>query len=143
MPQLASMSEQELMDFFGKPCTSEVKRTDGKALEQIVPRYIVWPACPPLDRSICQNHIKLIDFGESFTPVCRPDRLHTPLSVCPPELIFKDRWDHRVDLWSVGCTVRKTFRFFELVNSLTLFTRSSSLLPDERHSVESFSQSQN
>ncbi|TID13090.1 kinase-like protein [Venturia nashicola] len=53
--------------------------------------------------------IKIVDFGESFMSDDVPDTLHTPIAVRAPEVIFGEKLDLRMDLWSMGCM------FFELV----------------------------
>jgi serine/threonine-protein kinase SRPK3 len=95
------------MSHFKAPETAEVYREDGEAHESGVPKYMVWPvrlrvpsfSSPP-------PHACLIDFGEAFTANDKPETLHTPMALRPPEVLFEDTWDYRVDLWSVGCTVR-------------------------------------
>jgi len=42
--------------------------------------------------------IKIIDFGRSFSSTAVPQKLHTPLPVRAPEVLFKDSIDYRVDL---------------------------------------------
>jgi serine/threonine-protein kinase SRPK3 len=49
--------------------------------------------------------IKIVDFGQSFLSDECPGALNTPLPVRAPEIIFRDRVDYRVDLWSTGCLV--------------------------------------
>lgn len=92
----------------GAPETGEVTRLDGKALEPGVPKYLVWPSPFRVSKATLLNPVKIIDFGESFTPDTKSKTLHTPLAVRAPEVIFEDDIDFRVDLWSTGCMV--TFR---------------------------------
>lgn len=54
------------------------------------------------------NSIKIVDFGQSFSNDECPGTLNTPLPVRAPEIIFKDRIDYRVDLWSMACLVSAT-----------------------------------
>ncbi|TQS33330.1 hypothetical protein Golomagni_06330 [Golovinomyces magnicellulatus] len=93
----------ELLEELGSPITEPVKREDGKPLDPCVPAYIVQPASYPVDLSLSQQHIKIVDFGESFSHNDVPESLHTPLCVRAPEIIFGQKLDYRVDLWSVGC----------------------------------------
>lgn len=101
-----NVPEKEFMETLGKPDIGHVHRHDGNALEPGIPEYIVRPAKTyrystwPLS-----NIIKIIDFGESFLQQTAPETLHTPLTVRAPEVIFGDRLDYRVDLWSLGCLV--------------------------------------
>lgn len=95
--------EQEFVGTLGKPETGRVYKSDGKDLGPGIPQYIVRPA----RRSSCRSSsfIKIVDFGESFLQQNAPQTLHTPLPVRAPEVIFGDRLDYRVDLWSLGCMV--------------------------------------
>ncbi|KAF1351893.1 kinase-like domain-containing protein [Delphinella strobiligena] len=109
LPSLDSMSEEDLMKKMTVPETGPVTRSDGQELTAEVPRYLVWPTSLPANAPAAYDKIKIIDFGESFQPEDRPQTLYTPLVVRAPEVIFGDQWDHRVDLWSLGCMI------FELV----------------------------
>ncbi|KAK9369431.1 kinase-like domain-containing protein, partial [Lipomyces kononenkoae] len=53
--------------------------------------------------------IKIVDFGESFLHTTVPRTLHAPLPVRAPEVIFRDRLDYHVDLWSMGCMLFELF----------------------------------
>lgn len=99
------MSEEDLIKKITIPETGPVTRSDGKDLTAEVPKYLVWPTSFPANVPTAHDKIKIIDFGESFQSEDRPQTLHTPLVLRAPEVIFGDRWDHRVDLWSLGCMV--------------------------------------
>lgn len=43
--------------------------------------------------------IKIIVFGQSFSPTTVPQTLHTALPVRAPEVLFKDTIDCRVAWW--------------------------------------------
>jgi serine/threonine-protein kinase SRPK3 len=49
--------------------------------------------------------ISIIDFGQFFIRSDRPETLRNPLVLRPPEVLFEDKWNYRVDLWVMGCTV--------------------------------------
>lgn len=74
-----------------------------------MPSYLVQPTSFLVDsvrESLRSSPIvKIIDFGESFFDDQAPVKLHTPLAVRAPEVVFGDRIDHRVDMWSMGCLV--------------------------------------
>lgn len=70
-----------------------------------MPKYLVRPTSYPADLSLSLHQIKIIDFGESFLSSDIPNTLHTPFPVRAPEIIFDDKLDYRVDLWSMGCMV--------------------------------------
>jgi hypothetical protein len=49
--------------------------------------------------------IRLIDWGETFVHGAEPTKLAQPADLRAPEIIFGGRFDYRLDLWRVGCTV--------------------------------------
>ncbi|KKA16434.1 hypothetical protein T310_9977, partial [Rasamsonia emersonii CBS 393.64] len=110
IPCMNNISEGEFIEILGKPEIGHVRRSDGKALEPGIPEYIVRPASYWTHSWPSSNSIKIVDFGESFLHTTIPQTLHTPLPVRAPEVIFGDRLDYRVDLWSMGCMVSKIAR---------------------------------
>ncbi|PYI03357.1 kinase-like protein [Aspergillus sclerotiicarbonarius CBS 121057] len=107
MPPMDNIPEHEFIKILGKPDIGHVHRNDGRSLGPGIPEYIVRPArtCSwPLSHTI-----KIIDFGESFSQQNVPQTLHTPLVVRAPEVIFQDRLDYRIDLWSLGCMLFELF----------------------------------
>jgi serine/threonine-protein kinase SRPK3 len=105
IPSIHSLSEEEFYQKLGKPETGLLRRSDGKPLEPGMPKYLVRPTSYPADLSMPFHPIKIVDFGESFLSDDIPDMLHTPLPVQAPEIIFGEKLDYRVDLWSIGCMV--------------------------------------
>jgi serine/threonine-protein kinase SRPK3 len=99
------MSEEIILKRLGGPQTDVIRASDGRPLPPGIPRYLVWPAKIPIDKSTLETPIKLIDFGESFLLDDRPQTLHTPLALRAPELLLGDEWDSKVDLWTLGCAV--------------------------------------
>jgi serine/threonine-protein kinase SRPK3 len=120
------MSEDELFRKIGAPKTGEVSRLDGKPLGPEVPAYLVYPTSFPRSTLVLANHVKIVDFGESFLGDNKPATLNTPLVFRAPEVIFDDDWDWRVDLWTLGCTVLPSFRWSGTVTDF--FSRYSNLL---------------
>lgn len=106
MPYTHDVTEEKFIEMLGKPEIGYVRRSDGKDLEPGLPKYIVRSTSYRTHSWKSAQSIKIIDFGGSFLPPAVPQTLHTPLSVRAPEVIFQDRIDYRVDLWSMGCMVR-------------------------------------
>jgi serine/threonine protein kinase len=100
-----SLGEEEFFQKLGNPETGLIRRKDGKPLESGMPKYLVRPTSYPAGLSVLSYPIKIVDFGESFLDNEIPDKLHTPLPVRAPEIIFGEKFDYRVDLWSMGCMV--------------------------------------
>ncbi|KAJ9203259.1 hypothetical protein DTO164E3_2730 [Paecilomyces variotii] len=103
------ISEEKFIELLGTPEIGYVERGDGKALEPNIPEYIVRPASYRTFPWPSSSSIKIVDFGESFLHTTIPQTLHTPLPVRAPEVIFGDRLDYRVDLWSMGCMLFELF----------------------------------
>lgn len=111
MPCMDKLTEPKFIEILGKPdIIGYVRRSDGQDIEPGIPKYIVRPSSyrtPSLDWA---RSIKMIDFGQSFSQTTISQTLHTPLALRAPEVIFQDRIDCRVDLWSMGCMVREIIR---------------------------------
>ncbi|KAF1359210.1 hypothetical protein EJ07DRAFT_166225 [Lizonia empirigonia] len=65
-----------------------------------MPRYLVEPSSCSTTHSFPLDRVKIVDFGQSFPS---------------GDIIFRDRVDLRVDIWSMGCML------FELVVGQPLF----------------------
>lgn len=102
---MQALREEEFLQKLGQPETGQVRRKDGQPLAPGVPRYLVKPTSYPVDLNSSFKSIKIVDFGQSFLSDECPGVLNTPLPVRAPEIIFKDKLDHRVDLWSMACLV--------------------------------------
>lgn len=105
MPFMDSLTEEKFTEMLGKPEIGYVRRRDGNDLEPGIPKYIVKATSYRTHSWNSTQTIKIIDFGESFLRTAVPQTLHTPLPVRAPEVIFQDRIDYHVDLWSMGCMV--------------------------------------
>lgn len=73
-----------------------------------VPEYSINYAttCIPSDE-LLDPHILISDFGEAFMADEGPShQLHTPLLLCPPEMIFANATTGKpADVWSLACTI--------------------------------------
>jgi serine/threonine protein kinase len=106
VPGLGEKTEEELMQLLGKPETVLVKRTDGQPNGPGVPDYQVHvPEWLYFEMFTTPPLIKIVDFGQAFPMEAPPIRVQTPIIVQAPELTFNDTFDHRIDLWSIGCLV--------------------------------------
>lgn len=104
IPSLQSLPEEDFLHKLGRPETAPIHRTDNQPLESSLPRYLVRPTSYHQE---IETSIKIIDFGQSFLRnEPPPDTLHTPFPYRAPEIIFRDKIDYRVDLWSMACLVR-------------------------------------
>lgn len=105
LPSIDRVSEEELLEIFEEPEIGHVTRNDGKPLEPGIPEYMMESASHWEHVPILSQPIKIIDFEQSFLPTAPPQTLRTLIAFRAPEVMFKDRLDYRVDLWSMGCTV--------------------------------------
>ncbi len=105
---LDSLSVEELYTRLGEPQKTLIIRTDGRPLGPGVPEYSVQPACTctPSDE-LTDPTILICDLGEAFMADKGPHhQLHTPLLLCPPEMIFADAGVGKpADIWALACTI--------------------------------------
>jgi hypothetical protein len=99
-------SADDIFEVIGAPKTENLVRCDGKPLSPGIPEQLVeragWDDWFDED----DEDVRLIDFGESFPHDAPRAHLSEPGWLQTPERIFTGRFDHRVDLWRAGCTVR-------------------------------------
>lgn len=104
--QLPYVTEEQLFDLLGTPQVTPIVRKDGKALDSDVPRELVmsadWQTWWP-------DEIRLIDFQGSFPHGDTPPCILRPEHLTPPEMIFAEKADSRIDLWGAGMIVRCDF----------------------------------
>lgn len=108
LPITNSANEKELSKISGEPGIGQVQRADGGPLESGIPTYLVRPSSFSLS-TLPLSQVKITDYGESFFDTDPPATLRTPLSVRAPEVLLNQRFDHRVDLWSMGCLIFELF----------------------------------
>ncbi len=105
-----------------------VTKTDGSSLEIGVPQYLVEPVEYDIENFDCTNGVMLVDLRSGAYLVsnynsCRvtDDRIYHSIPLleptgndiythvaAPPELVFKHPLTQAVDIWNLGCTVRRT-----------------------------------
>ncbi|KAK3942337.1 kinase-like domain-containing protein [Diplogelasinospora grovesii] len=94
----------------------KVSKKDRSPVEKGVPEYVVEPAEYGFQEG--QQHldeIQLVDFGQAFFISCPPKSINTPMSLHPPELVFRHPLTNAVDIWNLGSTT------YELVTGRTPF----------------------
>lgn len=107
IPCLDHLSEEDFCKELGDIRRAEFKRRDGGPLEPGLPKYLVGSAFFPkyLYPLSPSTNIKIVDFGQAFLSKSPPATVCTPIVLRPPEVVFGDPIDYRVDLWSMGCLV--------------------------------------
>jgi serine/threonine protein kinase len=110
------------------PDRKGVSKKDGSPLEKGVPEYLVEPLEYDIEAlDLDSGAAQLVGFGSGvyLTIICRsfrglttvlvtaffasspPKTIYTPLSLHPPELVFQRPLTQAVDIWNLGCTVRR------------------------------------
>ncbi|KAJ5346331.1 kinase-like protein [Penicillium brevicompactum] len=104
-------------DFLGIPQEERVLSVDGKPRAEGVPPLMYgsakWPGLfslnfegGPIDMRHRTLDIRLYDFGQSFFHGKEPEVLMQPRMMKAPEGILTDKFDYRVDLWSIGYLIK-------------------------------------
>ncbi|KAK0706527.1 kinase-like domain-containing protein [Lasiosphaeria miniovina] len=107
--ELQGLNETRVNQFLGEPYFWPLERVDGKPLGAGLPKHTVkkvrWEIWESEHTE--RNHLRLLDFGESFFEARPPREIGEPRQLKVPETIFKtDRpLDHRLDLWRAGCVI--------------------------------------
>ncbi|KAG5952897.1 hypothetical protein E4U57_005762 [Claviceps arundinis] len=107
VPGLDALNEEDFIARLGKLETGAVTKLDEGPWAPNVPTQIIMPALfqeQDIMAAPCPS-IKIIDFGEAFFGDDAPSTLNTPFVLQAPEIIFGDRLDLQVDLWSAGCLI--------------------------------------
>ncbi|CCE29413.1 related to dis1-suppressing protein kinase dsk1 [Claviceps purpurea 20.1] len=107
VPGLDALNEEDFIASLGKFETGAVTKLDDGPWAPNVPTEIIRPALfqgQDIMAAPCPS-IKIIDFGEAFFGDDAPSTLKTPRVLQAPEIVFGDRLDLRVDLWSAGCLI--------------------------------------
>lgn len=101
----------------GYPVSEPVLSLDDKPREKGLPARMyqsaIWPGFfrsdysdeDPADMRQHTFNIRLYDFGQSFFHGKEPEILMQPKMMKAPEGILTDKFDYRVDLWSIGYVV--------------------------------------
>ncbi|KAL9624169.1 MAG: hypothetical protein Q9160_001691 [Pyrenula sp. 1 TL-2023] len=103
------------MEELGTPQRGTISRKDGKPLEKGIPEYLVKPVEYEPKTVKHLHDIQLVDFGESFFISSPPSSVFTPISLHPPELVFRRNLTEAVDIWNLGSTT------YELVTGRSPF----------------------
>ncbi|KAG6020593.1 hypothetical protein E4U40_005994 [Claviceps sp. LM458 group G5] len=108
VPGLDSLNEEDSIAKLGKFDIGAVTKLDDGPWAPNVPTQMIRPALfreQDIMAAPCPS-IKIIDFGEAFFGDDAPSTLKAPLVLRAPEIIFGDRPDLRVDLWTAGCLIK-------------------------------------
>jgi serine/threonine-protein kinase SRPK3 len=102
---LADTSQEELFEVLGDPFVERLVRLDGQPLHTGLPSQLVEDASWETWIDEDEEAIRLLSFGSCFRHGREPDVPTQGYGYEVPEVIFGDKWDCRVDLWRLGCTV--------------------------------------
>ncbi|EXJ86465.1 CMGC/SRPK protein kinase [Capronia epimyces CBS 606.96] len=86
----------------GSRCRKLVRR-DGRPVGPSVPEeYVAAESWDDWNDEEFED-VKILDLGDLFSQQEQPGTCALPYDCRPPEFIFEDSFDHRSDLWQVGC----------------------------------------
>lgn len=102
-----------------------VATEDGESPAAGDAEQIVEATFYPADKWTSKQSIKIIDFGECFSDDDPPVTLATPNTERAPEIIFGDKFDHRVGMWAMGCLVGLESRYRATINNDSYLSLSS------------------
>ncbi|KAF2110989.1 kinase-like domain-containing protein [Lophiotrema nucula] len=108
-------SSLERIEELNTPLQGNVTRKDGASLDKGMPDYLVEPIEYYAKNKEHLDEIQLVDFGESFFVASPPKSIYTPMSLHPPELVFRRTLSKVIDIWNLGSTT------YELVIGRTPF----------------------
>lgn len=105
---LSKASEEECLDFIGRPHVEKLKRVDDRPLAKGLPTHLIKSAEWVNWRALETEEIRLLDFGDCFWQGTPLPVKYQPRQFRTPELIFDSGFDERADLWRAGCMVSET-----------------------------------
>ncbi|KAL8720610.1 MAG: hypothetical protein Q9225_002545 [Loekoesia sp. 1 TL-2023] len=118
LPNIHTMSVNEIDERFHTPRAAKVESLDGRPLGPEAPRYAVMPAQLVIaSDKVNDPRIRISDFGEAWlNNDQRKDDLQTPIVFLPPEAIFaKDQLGFPADIWTLACSI------YEIMSERPLF----------------------
>jgi len=123
LPDISSLTVDELYTRYEKPTKEPVQRLDGKPIPPNVPSHVlpgVWMGKACEDLLLEDAGILLTDFGESWRPSVESRyRQKTPRLCRAPESLLAEKEGRPIglpaDIWSLACLI------YELFSKLTLF----------------------
>lgn len=111
LPQIDSMSVDEIYQKFHPPQETRVHRVDGAPLGPGAPSYSVVPVwLGTCCQDVSDPRVCIADFGESWlnTENLPREDLHTPVLYLPPETTFaKDSIGFPADIWTLACSIHE------------------------------------
>lgn len=118
--QDGQFSDPDFTNKLGLPIQADINTEPGRQITKSFPRHIVEPVAVPAPAVDGAVHARLIDFEQSFLQSDKSlARVRTPLIYRAPETLLDSKWDLRIDIWSLACTI------FELVTGQPPFDESN------------------
>ena len=88
---------------FGEEKSAEYIYQTIQALKYLHSKQVIHRDIKPENLLNCGGTIKLSDFGWStHSPDDRRNTMCGTLDYLPPEMVQKNRYDHTIDIWSIG-----------------------------------------
>jgi serine/threonine protein kinase len=107
LTEIDAWSEDTIYAKFGDLLQEPVETTSGEPPGPHAPTYLVEAiSASDLYRDMITEHIRIVDFGQSFRCDSPPERgIGIPMSYMAPELLFESIAGTASDLWALGCTM--------------------------------------
>lgn len=98
--------KEDAFEVLGEPETAELVRRDGAPLRENLPKRLVEKACWTGWCHEDEEDLRFVDVAQMFPLSSPPSYLPQPCDLRAPETILDTVFDHRNDLWRLGCIVR-------------------------------------
>ena len=131
LPDIHSLTEDELYTQFQPPQKAKVERSDDQPISSEAPQYSVIPARLAIaSDKVRDPRICISDFGAAWSIdnvdgllPGRPEDLRIPIIYSPPQAYFaKDQLGFPADIWTLACSI------YEIMGERTLF---EGFMPDQ------------
>ena len=117
LPDISSLTVEDLYTQFGEPQKEPAIRLDGKPISHNVPPYIMrgaWFGKPCEDLTLYDARVLVTDFGESWQPSTRPRyHLGIPMLYRSPEALLAEKEGTPIglaaDVLALACVVYDLF----------------------------------
>ncbi|KAH8783729.1 kinase domain-containing protein [Hyaloscypha finlandica] len=117
LPDISSLTVEDLNAQFGEPQKEPVIRLDDKPISHHVPPYVMrgaWLGKPCEHVTLSDARVLVTDFGESWQPSSRPCyHLRIPMLYRSPEALFAEKEGTPIglaaDVWALACVIYDLF----------------------------------
>ncbi|KAF2859170.1 hypothetical protein K470DRAFT_219830, partial [Piedraia hortae CBS 480.64] len=123
-----TLRKKQFIRKMGTPAIHEVVRLLDQPLDPGVPVYQILFNLTPVPPTPTLPNIKILGDSQAFHHANAPDTLDAGMDTQPAEVVLKQKLDHRVDYWNLGCmlcelmTGQRAFNSLGISNKQLLFS---------------------